>query len=98
MNKNNIDIEELQEEIKSLKKQLGIGVFKLSEEGQEYISEVSTCNFTIQLENFSILDFAATIHLLAEGNTCEGKYSDDGKYVIFNCNKVYLPAEFLEEV
>lgn len=98
MNKNNIDIEQLQEEIKSLKKQLGIGVFKLSEEGQEYISEDGNCNFTIQLENFSILDFAETIHFLAEGETFEGKYSDDGKYVIFNCNKVYLPADFLEEV
>lgn len=97
MNKNNIDIEQLQEEIKSLKKQLGIGVFKLSEEGQEYITEVGTCNFTIQLENFSIMDFAITIHLLSEGNTFEGKYSDDGKFVLFN-NKVYLPAELLEEV
>lgn len=98
MNKNNIDIEQLQEEIKSLKKQLGIGVFKLSDEGKEYITEVGTCNFTIQLENFSILDFAETIHFLAEGQTFEGKYSDDGKYVIFNCNKVYLPSDFLEEV
>lgn len=97
MNKNNTDIDQLQAEIKSLKKQLGIAVFKLSEEGQEYLSEVDTCNFTIQLEGFSIMDFAITIHLLTEGNTFEGKYSDDRKYVIFN-NNVYLPAEFLEEV
>ena len=95
MNENNI--EQLQLEIKSLKKQLGIAVFKLSEEGQAYLSEVSRCNFTIQLEDFSIMEFADTIHHLTEGEPFDGKYSDDGQYVIFN-NKVYLPSEFLKEV
>lgn len=97
MNKNSTNIEQLQEEIKSLKKQLGIGVFKLSKEGEEYITEKSTCNFTIQLEDFSIWSFAEAIHYLWKGEHIEGKYSDDRKYVIFN-NNVYLPAEFLEEV
>lgn len=97
MNKTNNDIEQLQAEIKELKKQLGMGMFKLSDEGREYFTDQNTCNFTVRIDNFSILDFANTIVCLCNGETIEGKYHENKEYVVFS-NDVYIPVDYLEEV